>query len=145
MAGPGMIRPYARADQDQLLDVWERAARIAHSFLPAQHFEDERREITDTWLDIAETTVFESEGQVVGFLCLLGDEVGGIFVDPDHQRTGIGRALMDDARAKRDSLELGVLEANAPARRFYEKYGFEVVERRVEPVTGEPELRLRLD
>ena len=127
-----------------MLDVWFRASSIAHSFLPADFFEVERREIAERWLPMAETIVFEADEGVIGFLSLIGNEVGAIFVDPDVQGRGVGRALMDAARESRPFLELGVFEANSIGRRFYDAYGFELVERRLDEVTGEPELRLRL-
>jgi putative acetyltransferase len=138
------IRPFVDEDLSELLDVWYRASLIAHSFLPEEFFERERREIAERWLPMAETAVYESDGRVVGFLSLIGNEVGAIFVDPDHQGRGIGRALMDGARALRPMLELGVFEANSIGRRFYDAYGFEFIGRRVNEATGQPELRLHL-
>lgn len=139
------IRPYEHKDQGELLDVWYRASLIAHSFLPEDFFEAERQRIAERWLPMAETTVYETDGRVVGFLSLIGNEVGAIFVDPDRQGRGVGRALMDGARDSRPFLELGVFEANSTGRRFYDAYGFEFVERQVNEATGHPELRLRLE
>lgn len=57
-------------------------------------------------------------------------EVLAIYVDPDRQRRGAGRALMDAAvGALRDrggvtEVRLWVLTENAPARAFYERYGY---------------------
>jgi putative acetyltransferase len=139
-----MIRPYVDDDLDALLDVWHRASLIAHSFLSEEFFETERREIADHWLPMAETMVYESGGRVVGFLALIGTEVGAVFVDPDYQGRGIGRSLMDRARDSRPVLELNVFEANGIGRRFYAAYGFELSDRHVNEATGQPELRLRL-
>ena len=139
-----MIRPYANDDLGDLLDVWYQASLIAHSFLPEKFFESERREIAERWLPMSETIVYEADGRVVGFLSLIGDEVGAIFVDPEHQGSGIGRALMDHASGSRASLTLNVFEANHIGRRFYDAYGFDVVGRQLNEATGYPELRLRL-
>ena len=139
-----MIRPYRNSDLEALLGVWYRASLIAHSFLPADFFEVEKREIAETWLPAAETTVYETDGRVVGFLALIGNEVGAIFVDPDQQGRGVGRSLMDHARDSRPFLELSVFEANTSGRGFYERYGFEYVGRGINEATGHPELRLRL-
>jgi ribosomal protein S18 acetylase RimI-like enzyme len=56
-------------------------------------------------------------------------EVLAIYIDPAQQGRGAGRALMDAAiTALREGgageIRLWVLEANAPARAFYERYGF---------------------
>jgi len=138
------IRPYAEEDLAELLDVWYRASLIAHPFLTPEFFEAERREIAETWMPLAETIVYEADGCVVGFLALIGNEVGAIFVDPDSQGRGIGRELMNAARASRQFLELDVFEANSIGRHFYDAYGFELVDRHLNEATGQPELRLRL-
>lgn len=77
-------------------------------------------------------------------LSLIGIEVSAIFVDPDYQGCGLGRALMDGARDSRPFLELSVFEANSAGRRFYDTYGFEFVDRQASEATRRPELRLRL-
>jgi putative acetyltransferase len=139
-----MIRPYTNEDLGDVLDVWYRASLIAHSFLSEAFLAIERRQIAERWLPMAETMVYETDGRVVGFLALIGNEVGAIFVDPDHQGRGIGRALMDGARDSRPFLELNVFEANAIGRRFYDAYGFELVGRHMNETAGQPELRLSL-
>ncbi len=107
-------------------------------------FERERRDIAEKFLPVAETYVFERSGAVVGFISLLGNEVGGIFVAPQHHGQGIGRALMDWACGSRGHLELDVFEANAIGRAFYAAYGFGVVGERVDESTGQRVFRLRL-
>jgi putative acetyltransferase len=138
------IRPYTDHDLEELLDVWYRASLFAHWFLPKEFFDTERRQIIEHWLPIAETMVYETGGHVAGFLALIRNEVGAIFVDPDSQGRGIGHALMDAARGSHPLLEVDVFEANAIGRRFYDAYGFEVVDRHVNEPTGQPALRLRL-
>jgi putative acetyltransferase len=140
-----VIRPYADHDLDRVLDVWYRASVLAHPFLTDAFLETERPAIAHKWLPMSETIVCEIDGTVVGFLSLVGNEVGGIFIAPEHQRSGIGRALMDTARSSRPYLELSVFEANLGARHFYEDYGFVLVRKQPNAETGLPELRLRLD
>ena len=117
---------------------------VAHDFLPDDFLEAERHAIREQWMPIAETIVHETDGRLDGFLSLIGDEVGAIFVDPVRQRSGIGRALMDAARERRSTLELDVFEANSIGRAFYDSYGFEVVGRHTDEATGCSALRLRL-
>ena len=140
-----MIRKYDSADLSQLLDVWYDAAQIAHPFWTPDRFAQERSDIARKFLPVAETWVFERKGRVVGFIALLDHEVGGIFVAPSRQGEGIGRALMDHAKASRDHLELEVFEANAIGRAFYDAYGFYVVGERLDEKTGLRLLRLRFD
>jgi putative acetyltransferase len=96
------------------------------------------------YLPRAKTWVREADGHVVGFISLLGNEVGAIFVDPEFHRSGIGRALMDRARALRGELEVEVFERNLPGRVFYAKLGFELIHQEVHDQTGFEVRRLRL-
>ncbi len=140
-----MIRKYDTDDLAELLDVWYDASQIAHPFWTRDLFEQERSDIAEEFLTNAETWVFAREGRVVGFISLLGTEVGGIFVTPTQHGQGIGRALMDHARASRDHRELEVFEANEIGRAFYDAYGFAVAGERLDEKTGLRLLRLRLD
>ena len=140
-----VIRKYNADDLAGLLDVWYDASKVAHPFLTRDFLERERRNVIQEHLPIAETWVFEEEGRVVGFIALIGNEVGGIFVTPERHGQGIGRALTDHATASRSHLDVEVFEANESGRGFYDAYGFEVVGTGVHEETGEPVLRLRLD
>ncbi len=140
-----MIRSYADDDLDSVLDVWYRASRLAHRFMTDEQLAQERTQIAEQWLPMADTSVAEVDGSVVGFLALIGNEVGAIFVDPERHREGIGRALMDHARTLHPILELEVFEGNELGRAFYAAYGFEQVGSSVHPITGQTLLRLRLE
>ena len=141
----GVIRPYADDDLDGVLDVWYLASLEAHSFLSDEFFDVERRAISEQFLPASETSVFEIDGRVVGFVSVLGNEVGGIFVAPTHQNAGVGRALMDHVAAARRYLELDVFGANTIGRRFYDAYGFRPVAEGRDDTTGLRIVRLRFD
>ena len=66
-----------------------------------------------------------------------------LFVAPDHQKQGIGSALLTEVLAAIGRpVELKTDAPNLVARRFYEGFGFEVVEEAPsEPV---PWLKMRL-
>lgn len=117
---------------------------MAHPFLSREFLEQERHNIPKVYLPMAETWVWDTDGRVVGFISLLGNEVGAIFVDPACQGTGIGRALMDKARALRGNLEVEVFTRNLGGRAFYAKYGFELMHQKVHEQTGFELMRLRL-
>ena len=139
-----MIRKYEEKDLDALLDVWYQASLIAHSFLGDSFFEQERENIRDIYMEKAETWIYEAEGQVVGFISLNENEVGGIFVYPEWQGRGIGRALMDVAKGSHETLELEVFKENLKARGFYERYGFVAYQERPYEETGDMLVRMRL-
>jgi putative acetyltransferase len=117
---------------------------LAHAFLSQEFLELERHNIPNVYLPNAETWVREVDGHVAGFISLLGSEVGAIFVDPEFHRSGIGRALIDRARALRGELEVEVFERNLPGRAFYAKLGFEFMHLKIHNQTGFEVMRLRL-
>ncbi|PSR16081.1 GNAT family N-acetyltransferase [filamentous cyanobacterium CCP3] len=141
------LRPYQPQDCEAVLDVWQRAATVAHSFLPAAHFAQERLAIATQYLPMAETWVYEHQGQIAGFVSLLNaeasSEVGGLFVDPPWQGRGVGRALMDHAVALKGALMVTVFEQNALGRRFYGRYGFGETGRSRHDDTGLPLVRMQ--
>ncbi len=137
-----MIRAYEAPDLNQLLDVWYEASCLAHPFLSEEFLDQERDNIQNLYLPMTETWVYLADERVVGFISLLGDEVGAIFVHPMYHGRGIGRQLMDWAAARRDYLELEVFVENPIGRRFYERYGFRQVAEGIHEDTGFPLLRM---
>jgi len=139
-----VIREYEDRDLAELLDAWYSASKVAHLFLSEEFFEQERKNIASIHLPNAETWVYELDGVVVGFISLIGNEVGAIFVDPKFHGKGIGRELMDHARNLREVLELDVFKDNLIGRSFYRKYGFSKVYEHLHKETGFMQLRLKL-
>jgi putative acetyltransferase len=139
-----VIRKYRPADGEDVLNVWARASALAHPFLSREFLERERHNIPNLYLPKVETWVWEADGHVVGFMSLLENEVGALFVDPEFHRCGIGRALIDRARALRGELEVEVFERNLLGRAFYAKLGFELMHQKVHSETGFEIMRLRL-
>lgn len=139
-----MIRQYEDQDLDDLLTAWAAASEIAHPFLTQDFLASERENIPNLYIPNAETWVYEDDGRVVGFVALIGNEVGAIFVHPSHQRNGVGQRLMDKAKEIREELEVEVFVKNAIGRAFYAKYGFTPIGEKVHEQTGFDLLRLRL-
>jgi putative acetyltransferase len=136
------IRPCTEADHAAVTAVWLAANRVAHPFLDEDFLREEQRNLRNVYLPGAETWVAEAHGRVVGFISLMGHQVGGLFLSPAWQGRGLGRALMDKAVAERGALELDVFQANVVARRFYHRYGFLDAGDYVHAPTGQRVLRL---
>ena len=69
--------------------------------------------------------VAETATEVIGFVAASGGHIDQLFVDPDHQKHGIGTSLLTEALRRMPTLvTLTVFEANRHARRFYESHGF---------------------
>lgn len=138
-----IVRPYNKSDLDDVLLSWERAVKIAHPFLNNEFLELERYNIPNVYLPNTETWVVEREKRVIGFISLIGNEVGAIFVQPEFHGSGAGRALMDKAQELHGDLEVEVFKANLIGCDFYSKYGFELINEKTHQQTGNQLLRLR--
>jgi ribosomal protein S18 acetylase RimI-like enzyme len=66
------------------------------------------------------------EETAVGFVAFTEDELAWLYVRPDHQRRGIGRALAQFALVHMEGEEksIEVLFGNEPARSLYRSLGF---------------------
>ncbi len=76
-------------------------------------------------IDRGWVTVAIRNGRPVGFLAQEGGYIHGLYIDPGARGQGVGRLLMDHAKARRDRLALRVAQCNAMAKRFYRRAGFD--------------------
>lgn len=138
-----LIRQYMAADLEAVLDSWEAATRLAHSFMTDDFIAQERNNVAAVYLPNTDTWVVEISKKVQGFIALMGNEVGAIFVQPACHDKGIGKALMDKAHALHGDLEVEVFDENVIGRRFYSRYGFEFLEEKFHEPTRQKVLRLK--
>jgi putative acetyltransferase len=138
-----IIRKYKHDDIDGVLEAWETASNIAHSFLTEEFLERERHDIQNTYLPNADTWVAEKDEQILGFMALVDHEVEGIFVNSRHHGKGIGKALMNKAYEKHGYLEVEVFKKNMIGRQFYSKYGFQYLSKSIHEETGYEIIRLK--
>lgn len=137
------IRQYNTSDLEAVLSSWEAATRLAHPFMTDDFLAQERKNVGEIYMPNTDTWVAELDGNVVGFVALMGNEIGAIFLQPNYHGKGIGKALMDKANELHSSLEVEVFKANAIGRKFYSRYGFEFLDEKHHEPTGQPLLRLR--
>ncbi|MFF7245681.1 GNAT family N-acetyltransferase [Embleya sp. NPDC008237] len=150
MSAAPKVRPYLPADEDAAVDVWSRAGRIAHPFIPGEGEGERERKMREIYLVHADNWVAEVDGRVVALLGLiLGEvdgvncrEIGGLFVAPEAQGTGVGRLLVEHAATLHGALTLEVYEKNTRARDFYARVGFTEHSRRTDEAYGEIMLKL---
>lgn len=132
------IRPYSPPDKERLLDIWLMASRVGHPFLREDELLDQQQIVGDVYLDKADNWVAEIDGRPAGFIGLLDNFIGGLFVDPALHGSGIGRALVEHAAARNASLSLTVYADNEKGVGFYRRCGFEEVSRADQDDEGRP-------
>jgi putative acetyltransferase len=136
------IRQYENSDLEAVLSVWERATRLAHPFMTEEFIAQERINTAEIYLPNTDTWVIGTDDQVIGFIALMGNEVGAIFLQPEYHGRGAGKALMDKAQQIHGDLEVEVFKENSIGREFYSRYGFNQLEEKLHEPTGQQVLRL---
>ncbi|OIQ44877.1 MAG: GNAT family N-acetyltransferase [Roseobacter sp. MedPE-SW] len=93
-------------------------------WMPVLHSEAETISFCGVMIDRGWVTVAEQEGRVVGFLARDGAEICSLYLAPGSCGQGIGKALLQEAKAAQPQLWLQAFVANSGARRFYQREGF---------------------
>ncbi|MEG1615666.1 MAG: GNAT family N-acetyltransferase [Bacteroidales bacterium] len=138
-----MIRKYIPEDATAVIDLWLKASAISHSFIEYDYWLKNADAMKSVYLPMANTSVYVTEqGEIAGFIALVGNLVAALFVSPTHQNCGIGSVLLREAKERFTSLELYVYALNGPAIRFYTRNGFERRGSHTDPNTGELQYRM---
>lgn len=137
------LRQYIESDLNAVLSSWEVATRLAHPFMTDEFIAQKRDNVAQIYIPNTDTWVVEIDDQVVGFIALMGNEVGAIFLQPEFHGVGAGKALMDKARDIHGDLEVEVFKNNAIGRKFYSRYGFSLIEEKLHESAGQQVQRLK--
>ena len=139
-----MIRELQKTDIDTVSQIWLDANRDAHDFIPAEYWENNFLPVKKMLLQ-AEVYVYmdECKNEIEGFVGLDQEYIAGIFVRKEARSGGIGKALLDFVKEKKQELTLNVYRKNERAVRFYEREGFQIIERVTDKSTDEKEYRMK--
>src|SRR5258705_8186030 len=111
--------------------MWRRSRDAEQPWLEARMSHsagDDLRFFRDVLAPRAEVWLAVADEAVLGLLALQGGFIAQLYVEPSVQRTGVGRALLEQARALSPlGLELYTHQRNRRARAFYERFGFRPV------------------
>ena len=139
-----MIRKLQKTDIDTVSQIWLDANRDAHDFIPAEYWENNFLPVKEMLLQ-AEVYVYmdECKNEIEGFVGLDQEYIAGIFVRKEARSGGIGKALLDFVKEKKQELTLNVYRKNERAVRFYEREGFQIIDRTVDKSTDEKEYLMK--
>lgn len=132
------IRRYESADQPEMVRIWLEASRVGHPFLTEGDLHQQLPKVRDTYLPQAETWVAYCGSLAAGFIGLLDNFIGGLFVDPQFHASGVGRQLIQHAASLKPTLSVDVYALNPIAPAFYQRLGFREVSRRPQDDEGRP-------
>lgn len=139
-----MIRKFQSVDIEQVMRIWLNGNIGAHPFIPREYWEN-NFDMVQKQMAAAEIWVYESAGEILGFIGLMDSYIAGIFVDEAHRSLGIGRELLDYAKRNHRRLTLSVYVKNERAEAFYLREGFCVLSEGRDEATGEAEYTMVWD
>lgn len=125
------VRLARLGEADAVATVWLRSRRASIPAIPPPAHTDAEvlAWFAEVVLPTSEVWVADENGAVRGVLVLAEEWIDQLYVDPEHVGRGIGSDLLAWAKQRRlAGLELWTFQANAGARRFYERHGFVVTD-----------------
>ena len=136
------IRPFTKEDTQAVMNLWYDTTVYDQDFIPRAFWDAVRPQVTEHYLPASDTWVAcDEKGAILGFISLLEDLIGALFVRRDCQSRGIGQALIIHAAGYRSSLCVEVYEKNQRAIAFYCRCGFVETNRFTQEETGERVIR----
>lgn len=136
-----MIRVLEEKDVDIVAKIWLETNIKTHDFIASNYWKEHYEIIKDMFLQ-AEIYVYEIEKEIMGFIGLDKEYIEGIFVLDQYQKRGIGKALLNHVKAKKEHLSLNVYQKNLNAILFYQREDFCIQYEDVDKNTGEKEYRM---
>lgn len=138
-----MIRKYEQTEIPHLVEIWYKSSSLAHPFLSKAFMEQTKTQMAEMYLPNSDTWVYEEAGGVIGFVSMMGNEIGGLFILPERHSKGIGQQLVKCMMDTHQELEVEVFENNKIGRRFYDKYGFKSMSEYFHEDTQQVVLRMK--
>jgi len=87
------------------------------------------------WGDLFESDlawVAMEDARIVGFCARCDDNIAALYVAAEARNCGVGKALLDLAKADRDWITVWAFEKNEKTRQFYRREGLVEVSREIE-------------
>lgn len=133
-----MIRVFHMQDLDQIMKLWLDTNIGTHSFIHSEYWLSNYDFVKNS-MPNATIYVDEEDHVMQGFIGLLDHMIAGIFVAQQFQSKGIGKKLLDTAKAHKSMLTLQVYKKNQKAIHFYLREDFVIKNERIDEETGEIE------
>ena len=117
------LRPARSTDAGRTGEILQRFQRET-PWMPELHTGAETIAFCGHLIDRGWVTVGVIDDRVQGFLARDGEHIHCLYLARDAKGKGLGRLLLDAAKAASPRLRLATFQTNAGAQRFYKREGF---------------------
>lgn len=122
------LRRAALPDMAAVARLHRHVRKSCLPYLPDLHTPDEDLAFfQEQVFPTSEVWLAQAGVQLIGFAVVKLDWLDHLYVDPDWHGKGVGAALLSAVSDNRTELNLWTFQANAQARRFYERQGFDLI------------------
>ena len=98
-------------------------------WMPRLHTREDDRDFCLRLIAAGHVRLLRGQNGVAGFVAREGEEISALYVAAPWRGHGLGRRLLDDAKAlSAERLSAWTFQANDGARRFYRRAGFHEAE-----------------
>lgn len=126
-----------------IMSIWLDTNKTAHSFIVNSYWEDNIDFVKEALPESDVYTSVDNNGNISGFLGIQDGYIAGLFIKSTHQRKGLGKELITQAKRDYPELILSVYEKNEQAIKFYKKEGFTVINQQMDEMTNESEFEMK--
>ena len=110
---------------ERMLEIFEASVRATHDFYTEEDIERHLSMVRNSLSCPCHYFCIDKEnGNIVGFVSLIGRYIDMLYVHPDYFSMGYGRELLDIALNEFRADTLCVLEQNTRALEMYKRRGF---------------------
>jgi len=77
------------------------------------------------------TIVLEKNNRIIGTATLIDNYITRVFVNPEFQKQGLGKLLMEklETKARSAGIRIVKLDSSLPAKKFYDSLGYKTIEK----------------
>lgn len=138
------IRKAKTQDLESILKIWLEASVKAHHFIPTSFWQNQLDDMRNIYLPSSKNYVLEKYNTVIGFASVLEDNslLVTLFIDPKNQGQGYGSSLIEFLKQHYPRLDLKVYAENTASVHFYQKHGFQVIEKSMDEHTKHDEFHM---
>ena len=138
------IREFVSGDTEKFVEIWFEASRSVHWFIGDDLLKMQKEEVRNEYIPMAETWVAEDGGEVMGFISLIDNYIGALFVHQRQQGKGAGTGIIKWASSEKDQLTVGVDEKNSKAQEFDKGLDFKETGREVQAEKSKKVINMKL-
>lgn len=121
-----------------LVELWERSVRASHGFLSEPEILAIKEYVPGALASVPVLVVAKEDALPIGFMGIADAKLEMLFLEPEWFGRGVGRQLVELAIERYKVNSVVVNEQNPRACRFYERFGFRVVDRSPVDEQGQP-------